>query len=77
MFIREKLVKVRKKHRCRACNDPIVKGETCYSYTGVGDDGFYTGHFHCDCRKATSHWDNDDWECYFPGNLIREEILNG
>lgn len=73
-MIDQRTVKTRKVHRCRVCYERIEKGSRCPMYKGVDGDGFFTLHFHDDCFKLSSQWDDWDWEQHEPGNLSRKEV---
>lgn len=52
-FYNERTIKaVRKARRCDGCGAIIEVGETALGCSGIGDDGFWSGTYHHDCRKA-------------------------
>jgi hypothetical protein len=62
------LTRVRKSHRCRLCDEPIPKGDSCCSWTTFNDVP-ETHYAHPECYQVTldEEWDDCDWECTFPG----------
>ena len=74
-YIRDRQITSRTRHECRVCGDIIKAGETCQSYTGVGDYGFYTIYSHTDCWEHSRNWHDDDWDSHTPGTISREEIV--
>ena len=68
--------RTRKDQQCRVCGEIIKKGAECYLYRGVEDGtGFYSLHFHLDCREYSGDWDECDWETMGPGSISRDEII--
>lgn len=68
----EKLCKPRKPHRCRLCNERIEIGEPCHRYSGLEPgEGYYTIYTHPECLALTKDWDDGDWECCSPGEVVR------
>lgn len=76
VYISDKEIKPRKNHHCYVCGERTPKGEPCHSYKGVGEDGFYTIYFHLECWRITRDWDSCDWECFYPGDMPRKDVLS-
>ncbi len=73
--VRENIVTTRKHHNCRICGELILKGSLVHTFTGVGDDGFYTLHFHNECWHYSRDFTPDDWESSYPGDISRKEVI--
>lgn len=65
--------KARKDHRCFCCNEFILKGSTYVARTGFSD-GPFTMKMHIECEKATSTFNQDDWDFTEPGSLMRGTV---
>jgi len=67
----------RKDHRCRLCNELILKGEPCERWTWlVNGIGFGTSHAHPECFAITKNWDSGDWEATSSGDIERPKTAS-
>lgn len=70
--ISDKLVKTRKRHRCRLCNEFIEIGEQAIARNGFeSGEGPWTIHMHPECEPFSREWDCYDWEENEPGIIER------
>ncbi|MCL6446841.1 MAG: hypothetical protein K6U04_01615 [Armatimonadetes bacterium] len=77
-----KVKKTRKEHICEGCFETIPKGGSCFSYSGVGKNGFYR-YYLCDrCNRFADEFpdyvlDNDNY--FIPGSFkeaLRQYFLD-
>jgi hypothetical protein len=69
-FLRENNVKAKKSHKCLCCGESIEKGANYIERVGV-DDVIISMKMHIECEKATSEYDNEDWEIFEEYSLDR------
>ncbi len=65
-------VRARKPHICFCCAEIISEGAIYTRRSGCEPgEGFTTMKMHPECEKATTHWENDDWEIFSGSKLKR------
>lgn len=62
-FLEQRVVTAKKEHICLCCGEPILPKEKYVRRIGI-DDGFITMKMHPECEKASSSWDDEDWETF-------------
>jgi len=70
----DKLVRGRKPYRCALCGRRIRQGAQHVRRTGFDDDGPVTFRMHRVCESKTLGWDENDWECFEPGEFCTETL---
>jgi hypothetical protein len=62
----------RKDHACYFCGEPIQKGEEYLERKGVcPGEGWWSMRMHQECRDVSLNWEDQDFENFEPGSLIR------
>ena len=69
-FLDSKTVVARKEHRCFLCGEVICKGAT-YDWRTAVDDVVVRTKMHPECTRASSDWDEFEWECFYEGEMER------
>ena len=77
-FLRQEKVKARKIHRCTCCGEDILIGEIYEQRTGADNTSkeIITMRMHKECKKASSEWDDEDWETFMSGEMERPSYEN-
>lgn len=63
-FLRQNKIKAKKVHICLCCGENILLDEYYIKRIGTDDNRIIEMKMHIECEKASSGWDDEDWETF-------------